>query len=298
MDFRLKVFHSVACNLSFTKASRELFITQPAISKHIHELEVQYKTPLFERTGNQIRLTRAGDLLLSHTQNLLAAYRQLDFEMNLLTDNRSGDLRLGASTTISQYVLPPMLASFIQKFPDIKVSLLNGNSYDIERALREGKITLGLVEGNSRQNSMHYIPFMKDELVVVTHTGSKLARYDELTLEQLCSLPVVLRENGSGTLEVLESALAEHQIKLSQLNILLQLGSTESIKMFLENTDALGIISIRAVTRELMSGQLKVIEVESLKAEREFMFVEPQGQNGGLEESFIRYTQQYGWAIT
>lgn len=298
MDFRLKVFHSVACNLSFTKASRELFITQPAISKHIHELEVQYKTPLFERTGNQIRLTRAGDLLLSHTQNLLAAYRQLDFEMNLLTDNRSGDLRLGASTTISQYVLPPMLASFIQKFPDIKVSLLNGNSYDIERALREGKITLGLVEGNSRQNSMHYIPFMKDELVVVTHTGSKLARYDELTLEQLCSLPVVLRENGSGTLEVLESALAEHQIKLSQLNVLLQLGSTESIKMFLENTDALGIISIRAVTRELMSGQLKVIEVESLKAEREFMFVEPQGQNGGLEESFIRYTQQYGWAIT
>lgn len=298
MDFRLKVFHSVACNLSFTKASRELFITQPAISKHIHELEVKYKTPLFERSGSQISLTRAGELLLSHTQNLLVAYRQLDFEMNLLTDNFSGELKLGASTTISQYVLPPVLSSFIKKFPDIKVSLLNGNSYDIERALREGKITLGLVEGNSRQNSMHYIPFMKDELVVVTHTGSKLARYDELTLDQLCSLPVVLRENGSGTLEVLESALAEHQIKLSQLNVLLQLGSTESIKLFLENADALGIISIRAVTRELMSGRLKVIDVEHLKAERVFMFVEPQGQNGGLEDSFIRYTERYGWVIT
>lgn len=298
MDFRLKVFHCVACNLSFTKASRELFITQPAISKHIHELEIQYKTPLFERTGNQIRLTRAGELLLSHTQNLLAAYRQLDFEMNLLTNNFSGELKLGASTTISQYVLPPVLSSFIKKFPEIKVSLLNGNSRDIEQALRDGKITLGLVEGNSRQNTMHYIPFMRDELVVVTHTGSKLARYDELTLEQLCSLPVVLRENGSGTLEVLESALAARQIKLSQLNVLLQLGSTESIKMFLENTDALGIISIRAVTRELMSGQLKVIDVENLRAERAFMFVEPQGQNGGLEESFIRYTEQYGWVIT
>ena len=79
MDFRLKVFHSVACNLSFTKASRELFISQPAISKHIHELEVQYKTPLFERTGSQIRLTRAGELLFSHTHSLLASYRQLDF---------------------------------------------------------------------------------------------------------------------------------------------------------------------------------------------------------------------------
>ena len=95
MDFRLKVFHSVACNLSFTKASRELFISQPAISKHIHELEVQYKTPLFERTGSQIRLTRAGELLFSHTHSLLASYRQLDFEMNLLTNNFLGDLHLG-----------------------------------------------------------------------------------------------------------------------------------------------------------------------------------------------------------
>lgn len=203
MDFRLKVFHSVACNLSFTKASRELFISQPAISKHIHELEVQYKTPLFERTGSQIRLTRAGELLFSHTHSLLASYRQLDFEMNLLTNNFLGDLHLGASTTISQYVLPPVLALFIKMFPDIHVSVLNGNSRDIELALRDGKITLGLVEGTTRQNTMHYIPFMKDELVVVTHVGSKLAAYDELTLEQLCALPVVLRENGSGTLEVL-----------------------------------------------------------------------------------------------
>lgn len=156
MDFRLKVFHSVATNLSFTKASKELFISQPAISKHIHELEVQYKTPLFDRVGSHIGLTHAGELLLSHTKQLLAAYRQMDFEMNLLTDNFAGELRLGASTTISQYVLPPVLASFIKKFPEIKVSLLNGNSRDIEQVLREGKITLGLVEGTAHQSTLHY----------------------------------------------------------------------------------------------------------------------------------------------
>lgn len=293
MDFRLKVFHSVACNLSFTKASRELYISQPAISKHVHELEVQYKTPLFERAGSRIKLTRAGELLLSHTNLLLSAYRQLDFEMNLLTNNFSGELRLGASSTISQYVLPPILSSFIKKFPDIRVSLINGNSRDIEQALWEGKITLGLVEGSTRQNTLHYSPFMKDELVVVTHTGSKLAHFDELTLEQLCALPLVLRENGSGTLEVLEAALATSQVKISQLNVLMQLGSTESIKLFLENSDALGILSVRAVTRELMSGSLKVIEVDGFRAERMFSFVRPQGQNSGLEESFIRYTERY-----
>ncbi len=289
MDFRLRVFYSVACNLSFTKASKELFISQPAISKHIHELEVRYKTSLFERTGNRIRLTRAGELLLAHARSLLAAYRQMDFEMNLLTDNFSGELRLGASTTIAQYVLPPVLASFIKKFPEIKVSLLNGNSQDVERALREGRITLGLVEGNTRQSTMRYTPFMKDELVVVTRADGKFACHDELTLEELRSLPVVLRENGSGTLEVLEAALAGHHVRLSDLNVLLQLGSTESIKLFLENADALGIVSVRAVTRELMSGRLKVIDIADLIAEREFQFVEPQGQNGGLEESFIRF---------
>ncbi len=293
MDFRLKVFYSVATNLSFTKASKELFISQPAISKHIHELEVQYKTPLFERTGSRIMLTRAGELLLSHTNTLLAAYRQLDFEMNLLTDNVCGELRLGASTTIAQYVLPPILSSFVRKFPDIRVSLLNGNSHDIEKALRDGKITLGLVEGYARQSSLHYTSFMKDELVVITHTGSKLAHYDELTLEQLCTLPLVLRENGSGTLAVLESALAEHQIKLSHLKVLMQLGSTESIKLFLENSDALAIVSVRAVARELMSGVFKVIDVTDFSAERMFSFVQLIGQSGGLEESFMRYMQSY-----
>ena len=145
MDFRLKVFYSVATNLSFTKASKELFISQPAISKHIHELELKYKTPLFHRTGNRIELTPAGDLLLTHARKLLSLYRQLEFEMNLLTDNFTGELRLGASTTIAPYVLPPLLPSFMQKFPQMRLSLLNGNGRDIEEALLAGKISLGLL---------------------------------------------------------------------------------------------------------------------------------------------------------
>ncbi len=292
MDFRLKVFYSVATNLSFTKASKELFVSQPAISKHIHELELQYKTPLFHRTGNRIELTSAGELLLTHTRKLLAMYRQLEFEMNLLTDNFTGELRLGASTTIAQYVLPPLLSSFIRKFPQIRLSVLNGNSRDIEDALLVDKISLGIVEGTTHQSALQYIPFAKDELVVVVHTGSTLAQYDEITLQELCTLPLVLRENGSGTLDVVENVLSAHQIKLSQLNILLQLGSTESIKLFLENSDALGIVSIRSVTRELMSGQLKVIEVKDCVFERMFSFVLLKGQSGGIEESFIRYVNQ------
>ena len=134
-NFRLKVFLSVARNLSFTKASQELFITQPAITKHIHELESLYKIRLFERLGNKITLTPAGELLQEHSERILDDYKRLDYEMHLLHNECSGELRLGASTTISQYVLPPFLARFIEKFPQVSLSLLNGNSRDVENAL-------------------------------------------------------------------------------------------------------------------------------------------------------------------
>lgn len=105
-DFRLRVFCCVAKNLSFTKASQELFISQPAITKHIQELETMYQTRLFERMGNKISLTDAGRLLLEHCEKILEEYGRLEYEMNLLRNEHIGKLRLGASTTIAQYVLP------------------------------------------------------------------------------------------------------------------------------------------------------------------------------------------------
>lgn len=115
MDFRLKVFYTVANRLSFTKAASALFITQPAISKHIYELEEEYKIKLFDRNGSKISITRAGELLLKHTQNIFEIYREIDFDMSALINQQQGTLRLGASTTISQYIIPPLLARFHEK---------------------------------------------------------------------------------------------------------------------------------------------------------------------------------------
>ena len=137
-DFRLKVFCCVARNLSYTKAAQELFISQPAITKHVQELETQYKVRLFERLGTRIALTDAGKLLFDRSEQILEDYNRLAYEMSLLQGEYTGELRLGASTTIAQYVLPPLLAQFTSKFPKVKVSMLNGNTRDIEQALREG----------------------------------------------------------------------------------------------------------------------------------------------------------------
>ncbi len=295
-DFRLKVFCSVARNLSYTKAAQELFISQPAITRHIQELEAQYHTRLFERLGNKIALTEAGKLLFERSTCILEEYNRLAYEMSLLQGEYTGTLHLGASTTIAQYVLPSLLAQFTFKFPKVEVSMLNGNSRDVEQALQERRIDLGLVEGVARLPNLKYTHFLDDELVTILRNTGKngLSVPEEITPEELEKLPLVLREQGSGTLDVIEQALLQHHIKLSSLKVLMYLGSTESIKRYLECADCLGIVSIRSVLGELQAGKFRVIEIKDMPMPREFSFVRLQGQEGGLPQTFIDFCRMNG----
>ena len=293
MDFRLKVFYTVAVRLSFTKAATELFITQPAVSKHIQELEEQYKIKLFERNGSRIALTNAGEVLLKHTKNIFEIYREIDFDMSALINQQQGLLRLGASTTISQYIIPPLLARFHQKLQDIKVNLLNGNTEQIENALLKKEIEIGIVEGQSKNPAIKYTEFLKDELVLVCNSKNPLVHKEEIRPEDLKSMSFVLREQGSGTLEVIEYALKPFNIKLSQLNIEMQLGSTESIKSYLMNSDCVAFISIHAIEKELKNQEMIILDIKDLSMERFFYIITLQGKADALSELFIRNISSY-----
>lgn len=286
MDFRLKVFYTVAKRLSFTKAATELFITQPAISKHIQELEEQYKIKLFDRNGSKIALTTAGEILLKHTKNIFEVYREIDFDMSTLINQRSGVLRLGASTTISQYIIPPLLARFHQKLRDVKVSLLNGNTEQIENALLKQEIEIGIVEGQSKNKSIKYTAFLKDELVLVCKSSNALARLDQVTQEDLKKMHFLMREQGSGTLEVIEHALKPFKIKVSGLKMEMQLGSTESIKSYLMNSDCVAFISIHAIEKELKNNELHILDIKDLIIERYFYVITLQGKTDSLADLF------------
>lgn len=287
MDFRLKVFYTVAKRLSFTKAATELFITQPAISKHIQELEEQYKIKLFDRNGSKIALTTAGEILLKHTKNIFEVYREIDFDMSTLINQRSGVLRLGASTTISQYIIPPLLARFHQKLKDVKVSLLNGNTEQIENALLKQEIEIGIVEGQSKNKLIKYTAFLKDELVLVCKSSNALARLDQVTQEDLKKMHFLMREQGSGTLEVIEHALKPFEIKVSELKMEMQLGSTESIKSYLMNSDCVAFISIHAIEKELKNNELHILDIKDLIIERYFYVITLQGKTDSLADLFI-----------
>ena len=293
MDFRLKVFYTVANRLSFTKASNELFITQPAVSKHIQELEEYYKIKLFSRNSSKITLTVAGEILLKHTKNIFEVYRDIDFDMSSLINQRSGLLRLGASTTISQYIIPPLLARFHQKLQDIKVSLLNGNTEQIENALLKQEIEIGIVEGQSKNKSIKYTEFLKDELVLVCKSSNPLVARDEVTQEDLKKMRFLMREQGSGTLEVIEFALKPFDIKISELQIEMQLGSTESIKSYLMNSDCVAFISIHAIQKEIKNNELRILDIADLTIERFFYIITLQGKTDSLSDLFIQNISNY-----
>ena len=288
-DFRLKVFITAARTLSFTRTAEQLDISQPAVSKHIGELEARYEVQLFTRRGSRLELTDAGRTLLDAAERVADDYRRLEYEMSLCTGQTEGELRLGASTTIAQYLLPPILARFTARFPKVRLSLLSGNSGQVEQALDDHRIDLGLVESVSRRQGLHYTLFRPDELVLVARPAGRYARTETVTPETLCRIPLVLRENGSGTLEVISAALAERGIRLSQLHVAMRMGSTEGIKGFVRNSDAMAIVSAFSVVDELRSGALRIVDLEGLTLLRDFVFVHSEAHPARLVRQFMEF---------
>jgi DNA-binding transcriptional LysR family regulator len=293
LDFRLKVFQCVAHNLSFTKASNELFVTQPAITKHIKELESEFEVKLFDRIGNKIFLTKAGTILLFYADHIVSLHNEAKFELSQLKGNLEGNLRLGASTTIAQYVIPSALAKFNERFPEIRLSLINGNTERIEQRLLKNEIDIGIVEGKPSNADIRYSPFLNDELLVFTATQNT-THPNTVSNDEFLKLPLVLRERGSGTLEIIEESLHHHQISPKQLNVLMFLGSTEAIKSFIKTGNGVGIVSRFAIEHELPNNIFRLVSTPSLKFHRQFYFISPKGPDPvGLAKLFLHFVQKH-----
>jgi DNA-binding transcriptional LysR family regulator len=294
LDFRLQVFYKVAKRLNFTKAAAELYISQPAVTKHIKELEGVYKTSLFERSGNKkIVLTPAGETLLQYADRLLDVYRELEFDMNLIVKQHGGVLRIGASTTVAQYIIPPVLAQFHKKFKNIQVNLITGNTEDIEQALLKKEIEFGIIEGISRNPQIKYEEYLKDELVLVCAGNNISLKKDTIKPEELKNYPLLLREPGSGTLDVIAHALKPHHIKLADLQVEMQLGGTESIKSYLLHSNCLAFLSIHSILKELKNNECRIIDIKDFSIERPFYFIQPHGQPSSLAELFSRFARNH-----
>lgn len=285
----MRVFVTAARTLSFSKCAAALNITQPAVSRHIGELEARYGMPLFVRGTSGVALTKAGGLLLQHAEGLLSAYQKMDYDMELLSQTSRGRLSIGASTTIAMYLLPPVLAAFMERSGGVEVSMLSGNSENVEQWLRDGTVDIGFVENASRRPWLHYEPLMADELVLVAGTQGRYGSLESVTPDELRGLPLVLREKGSGTREIIERALGQHGLRVADLRVVIELSSTEAIKAFVRSSDTLAIVSVIALHRELADGSLRIVDIDGVDMPREFATVVRPGEFSGLNERFHHF---------
>lgn len=271
-DRRLQVFHTVARLLSFTKAADALHMTQPAVTFQVRQLEEYFNTRLFDRTHNRISLTEVGQKVYEYAEQIFERYAEMENAVKEMTGDVSGVLALGASTTIAEYMLPALLGDFKAKYPDVRIRLRVSNTDGIVSMVEDNIIDLGVVEAPVNNKSLAVELCQHDQLVAVVSPKHELARQDAISVQELFKYPYICREEGSGTREVINEYLHENNIQPCDLNIVMELGSPESIKGAVEAGMGISILSRATLHKELELGSLKAIALNPTLS-RPFSFV-------------------------
>jgi len=271
VDLRqLEIFVKVAELGSFSKAAATLFLTQPTVSEHIRTLEDELGVRLLDRLGRGAAVTKAGQLLLVHARRMLAISREARQAMDQFLGRMSGELLVGASTIPGEYVLPALIGRFKEKYPDISITLLIGDSQTVIDWVAEGRAELGVAGARLAHRGVDYKELMPDELVVVVPAAHPWHGRSLITLEELRSEPLLIRERGSGTRAALEAVLAEAGMDLGSFRIVGEMGSTQAIKQAVKAGVGISVVSSRAVEDECKAGLVGCLDVKDLKVTRSF----------------------------
>lgn len=290
MEFRLKIFHTVAQLKSFTKAAQVLNLTQPAITFQIKNLEDHFRTRLFYRDANKISLTPSGRVLYEHVENILDEYENARKEIAKVSGKLRGEIRIGIASLLGKYLLPKLIGHFKTEHSLIDIMMLVGNSGKLMQELKEHALDLVIV--SEPISAQHYIvrPFLDDELVVIINSHHKWASRDTIDFNDLLTESFVNREKGSGTGEVFKNFLSTKNISIKNLNTIMTLGSSEAVKSAVESGVAYGIVSKMAVRREIEMGLLKQVKIKDVVLKRKFLIVYPPKQyNRHLIKTFLDF---------
>ena len=270
--YHLRVFLTVAEHEHITRASEELILSQPAVTKIIQSLEHQVGFELIERHGRRIVLTHAGRLLHGYARRIFALEREMLQALEALRDIEVGEVNLAANTTTGVYLLPPIVARFRARYPQVNLHITILNSHEIVEQTLNWNLDFGLVEGDPSvlPPDLTVETFARDELVLVVAPGHRWSELPVLRPEALRNEELLLREQGSGIREVIEHALRAQGV---QVQPLLTLPDNEAIKQMVISGVGAAILSALAVQRELTSGDLVRIPIEGLDLRPELSLV-------------------------
>ena len=274
-DRRLQVFMAVAKHLNFTRAADELFMSQPAVTFQIKQLEELYSTRLFERRQGNVSLTPAGELVFSYAEKIMALSDEMETRLAESSGEMRGPLLIGASLSIAEYLLPDLLSEFNSLYPQVRACLIVANSDTIERRIAEHTLDLGLIEAPSKLAGVASEVCGTDELVVICAPDYPLAGSASITAKTLVDYEYISRESGSGTREVTESYFRKQKIEPELLKIQMELGSSEALKAIVRQGLGFAIVSRLVVEQDVENSLLLAMPLKpALK--RDFNLIYPQ----------------------
>jgi len=271
-DRRLQVFYTVARLLSFTKAAETLHMTQPAVTFQVRQLEDHFNTRLFDRTHNKIVLTDAGQKVYFYAEKIFELNSEMEHSLRALSEDTSGTLSIGGSTTIAQYTFPTLLKGFREKYPELSIRICEANTEGIVAKVESSMIDLGIVEAPVSNQDLDVDIFRADELVLIMHPEHELAKKEYVKPLDIINLPFITREEGSGTKSVIFDYFTKHNIEKNNINICMELGNSESVKGAVETGIGVSILSKTTIEKELQLKRLSYVPLYP-KLTRNFYFV-------------------------
>ncbi len=295
MDLRqLLTLRTVVDKGSFSHAAEELGISQPAVSFQIRALEDRIGERLLDRSGRRVTLTDAGQVVDAHARRLLVMEQDMLREVAGLAEHLSGPLVLGSSTGPGELLLPHLLGGFKRENPEVEVSLVVQDTQSVCDRVLDDEIELGVVGAARPHRGLVFEPFVRDELIVICPPDHPLARRKRITLTDLAAQQLILQQRGSGVRAVLEAALRAAGMRMRDLDVVLELGLQQSVRVAVLDGLGVTVISRLAVERDLDEGRLAAVAVEGAVLARDFSLVRHAGRTPTrVSEGFLSYARAH-----
>ena len=263
--WHLAIFHAVAETGSVSAGAAQLRISQPAVTRQLQLLEAALGSTLVDRLPRGVRLTESGMLLYDYAQRIFALENEAEHAVREMRQLYTGELAIGASSTIGNYLLPPLLAEYRRRYPGVEISVEISNTHAIESNLLNRRLALGLTEGLLKSPELHAEIFLQDQIVPIASAHHPLARQRRISDQALTRETLLLRESGSGTREFVDLMLQRRHLKFARS---ICLGSTEAIKKMAAAGGGVAFVSRLAIEAELNSGMLKMLAIPELNRAR------------------------------
>jgi len=284
---QMEIFLNVVNSGHLTNVSKQMKLSQSAVSMSIKELENILGRPVFDRINKKLVLNEVGRAFYKEIDPIFKKLSDIEYEFQ--NSENKGMIRVGASTTIVDYLMPNIICSYMSSYPDVKITLKEGNTQEIERMIKEGSIDIGFVEGFVSSRDIIKEKISTDELLIITK-DKKLAQSNISNIKSIIHKPWVLREEGSGTREVFLDYIKENS---KDLNIFLELAHTESIKSILLNRNFLTCTSKISVEKELLEGKLFQVAIKDFECKRDFLMIYHKDKyHSSLFEKFVFFSRK------